>query len=141
MTDLKLSIKTLGPGIWHVIHTLAYHATTEELKNNFITTMTLLCDHFGCNQCKTHLTQFMTNYPIKNYFEIENGLFKWTWELHNAVNKTLNKPQIKLEVAIQTYKNNTCQNCAASQTTSPAPFLVPIKQPMVNPYYVNFISR
>src|SRR5438270_7551943 len=104
MTDNKLhifNIKTLGPGIWHVIHTLAYHANTDELKEAYISTINILCDHFGCEQCKIHLTQFINTYPFKNYFNITDGLFKWSWELHNDVNKKLNKLQMNYETALQ----------------------------------------
>ena len=32
-------------------------------------------------------------------------LFKWSWELHNAVNKKRNQPEISYEDALQKYTN------------------------------------
>src|SRR6516164_8728351 len=119
-------IQKLGPGIWFVIHTLAYHATTDQLKETFNLTINTLCDHFGCDTCKPHFTQFILSHPLIKY----KDYFKWSWELHNEVNKILNKPQMKYETALQQYKNNTCQNCTAKL---PNPFLIPVK----NETYVN----
>jgi len=140
MSDNKLVIKTLGPGIWHVIHTLAYHAHTDQLKESFISTINTLCDHFGCDPCKTHMRLFINAYPIKNYRDEQDGLFKWSWEFHNKVNQKLNKPNMSFETALQHYKNYTCQTCTAQKLT-PAPFLVPVKEDIIPLHYINFISR
>ena len=127
MSDMQ----KIGPGIWFVIHTLAYHATTEPLKDAYQLEINTLCDHFGCETCKTHFSQFILSHPFIKY---KDNYFKWSWELHNYINKILNKSQIKYEVALQQYKNNTCQNCTAKPVN---PFLVPVK----NETFLQFMSR
>lgn len=113
---MSSDIKKDGSGIWFVIHTLALHATTDILKESYILTINTLCDHFGCDTCKQHFRKFINDYPLKSYWHFnykgeDLGFFKWSWDLHNVVNKALKKPQISLDDAIAKYKNYICKNC------------------------------
>lgn len=105
-------IKKLGEGLWFIIHSLALHATTNELINNYIITMNSLCNHFPCEMCKPDFEKFIKTYPMIYY---KHNLFKWSWMLHDMVNKKLNKPQMSYENALEYYKNFTCQNCTVKK--------------------------
>jgi len=109
MSNFNIHIE--GRGIWYTIHLLAFHANTDLLKNAFIITIGQLADHFGCETCKVHFKKFITDVPIKPFLPQEYGVFKWTVELHNAINKKLNKPVVKYEDALSSYKNFVCQHC------------------------------
>ena len=113
---MAFDIKTEGKGIWYVVHTLALHATTEKTKESFQITIHTLCEHFGCETCKVHFKKFIDDNPLKN-----QNYFKWTWELHNSVNRKLNKPILSLEDALAIYKNYVCKDC-----DEPKQILVPI---------------
>ncbi len=102
-----------GRGIWFVIHTLALNASD---KHSFEWMMNTLCDHFGCEKCKPHIKKFIETHPYKKYNNLyykgeEIGYFKWSWELHNEVNKRLNKTLISFDEALIMYKNTVCKNC------------------------------
>jgi hypothetical protein len=117
MTDNN--IKTLGPGIWYIIHTLAFNAVNNSKKEAYIIMINSLCDNFICDICKIHFKKFIDNYDLKKYWHIKNhdndiGFFKWSWELHNSVNIKINKPILKFDEAYKLYQNNTCQNCEIS---------------------------
>ena len=101
-----LDINKDGKGIWFVIHTLALN--TKDKKQCFEWMINTLADNFGCEICKPHIKKFILDHPLKNYNE---DYFKWTWELHNDVNRRLNKPTLPLEEALNIYKNMVCKNC------------------------------
>lgn len=119
MTEKNFSFFThhSGSGIWYVIHTLALHAKNDRAKKSYILTINTLAEHFGCEKCKTHFKKFIEERPLRNYWNVnylhyENiGFFKWTWELHNDINKILDKKLITLEDALLYYVNGICKHC------------------------------
>jgi len=113
---MSFDVTQHGSGIWFVIHTLALHANTDVLKEAYIITINTLCDHFGCETCKEHFKNFINKYPLRSYWKLfykgeDLGFFKWSWELHNIVNKVLKKQQISFDDALSKYKNYICKNC------------------------------
>jgi len=128
-------------GLWWVIHVLSLHATTIELKNNYIMTINSICEHFECNTCKPDFEKFLKTHPIQSYkIDKETGLFKWSYDLHYMVNKKLNKSQISFEEALLLYKNH-CQNCMIKSNSLKKDvnsFLKPIE---IEQNHFNFTSR
>lgn len=101
-----------GPGMWYQIHTDSLLCNTFNLKYHFMARMNLLCDNFKCDECKIHFKKFIDTHPIQNYFNMldpvlkkDIGMFKWTWEFHNDVNRRLEKYQPTFEEAYQFYSN------------------------------------
>lgn len=110
----------IGPGIWFKIHIDAITATTDELKHAFVININAICDNFKCKKCQPHFRKFIDTHPLKNYWNIKDikgrdiGFFKWSWELHNEVNKFLKKYQPTLEEAYDFYSDSeagACFNC------------------------------
>ena len=119
-----MDIGKIGPGIWFKIHSDGIAATTQALKESFIVNINILCDGFKCKHCQPHFRKYINEHPIEKYFNIKNkegkdiGIFKWTWEFHNAVNLRLGKYQCTLEEAYEYYTNNTigaCHECGQNQ--------------------------
>jgi hypothetical protein len=114
----------IGPGIWFSIHIEAVHATDDNSKNKFITNINNLCDNFKCQKCKPHFRKFIDTHPLTNYWNIKDnhgndiGFFKWSWELHNQVNKFLNKPQPSLSDAYSYYSSSSVGICFDCHTTN-----------------------
>ena len=134
---MSFDIKKNGNGMWVFIHLLSLHATTNELKNNYIMTINSLCQNFPCEQCKPDFENFIKTHPIQNYkIESSAGLFKWSWELHNFVNNKLHKQPMKYDDALQLYKNIICQNCTAKSILTNNLFLKPIDN-----HFLSFTSR
>lgn len=116
----------IGPGLWFLIHTMAIKAVTEDLKRAFVVNINGLCDSMKCQKCKGHFRKFIDTYDLRKYWSIRDGkgrdigLFKWTWELHNQVNKMLNKPQPSLDSAYAFYNDNNagiCVECGNKPST------------------------
>jgi hypothetical protein len=110
----------IGPGIWFKMHTDAIMATTDSLKEAFIININATCDNFKCKKCQPHFRKFIDTYPLKNYWNIKDskgrdtGFFRWTWELHNQVNKFLGKYEPTFEESYEFFSDNeagACFNC------------------------------
>jgi hypothetical protein len=112
--------KIIGPGAWFKIHTDAIGAITPALKEAFVININATCNNFRCKKCQMHFRKFIDSHPLRAYSNIRDehgrdiGFFKWSWELHNQVNKFLNKPQPGLDEAYRFYLDseaNACVNC------------------------------
>lgn len=110
----------IGPGIWFKIHIDAIVAITDSLKEAFIININAVCNNFKCKKCQPHFRKFIDTHPLRDYWNIKDskgrdiGFFKWTWELHNEVNKYLKKYQPTLEEAYAFYSDSeagACFNC------------------------------
>jgi len=113
-------LSKIGPGIWFKIHTDAITATNDSLKSSFITNINALCDNFKCKKCQPHFRKFIDTHPLLNYWNIKDsfnrdiGFFQWSWELHNQVNKFLNKYQPSFAEAYSYFSDSeagACFNC------------------------------
>ena len=111
----------LGPGMWYLIHKRAQRAATEEKKREFVTFIKEVRDDMHCQLCRTHMTEYLLMNPLEpfwniTYLGVEVGLFKWTWNFHNAVNIRLGKPFIDWNTAFNMYYGtivpvSVCKDC------------------------------
>lgn len=107
----------VGPGIWFKIHIDAVTATTDSLKEAFLVNINALCDNFKCKKCQPHFRKFIDTHPLKNYWNIKDeknrdiGFFKWSWELHNQVNRFLKKYEPTLEEAYNFFSDSEIGAC------------------------------
>lgn len=126
-TDVFTDPIKVGPGIWFSLHTSAIKATTIGSKESFILFVNSVCDNFKCMKCKPHFRKFIDTHNFKNYWNIKHkghdiGFFKWTWELHNEVNKFLGKYQPSLEEAYLYYTSadmGVCFDCGGEEKGIP----------------------
>jgi hypothetical protein len=84
-----------GPFFWMTIHIIAlgYSAdptyTEKRAAKEFFEGLSHL---LPCPTCREHYKQHIRSSPITPYLDRRQDLFKWTIDLHNAVNKSLGKP-------------------------------------------------
>ena len=114
----SFNIKIIGPGIWFFIHSLALSSTSIDDQNFFKIIIYKIINGLPCKRCKNHGLIFWEKNPIENYYNITDkekgkiGLFKWSWEFHEAANKGLKKKGLSFDKAYQLYKNMPlCKNC------------------------------
>ena len=109
-----------GKHMWASIHfvALGYPDTPNENdKKNYHTFYSNLQNILPCKKCREHLKENLRKNPLYSKFlDNKDELFKWTVELHNIVNKDLNKKEITLETAKNIYmiennfKTQMCPN-------------------------------
>ena len=121
MPPLVFDIAKLGSGIWYTLHKTASLAKTPQEKDVFISNVKNLAETFGCTKCRIHFQEFIETHPFNKYWSIKDtqgrdiGMFQWTWELHNAVNKRIGKPVIPFDTAYKYYTTmeaEVCSECA-----------------------------
>lgn len=135
-----------GPGIWFSIHTLARNCVD---KKEFLNFLELVKATFPCVQCRAHFEEYYRTHPIGKYWTYyENiggikediGLYKWTWEFHNAVNQRLGKLLLTWDIAKDMYKKGSIigicmENCdQGDRSVSKIP---PLKYHISNSYNSN----
>jgi hypothetical protein len=92
--------KVIGPGIWYIIHLKGMIAKDISTKVSFIKLINELSVNFPCLKCRNHINEYLEHNPITLATLNEpEGLFKWSWEFHNAVNKRLGKNIIDYQSA------------------------------------------
>jgi hypothetical protein len=123
-TSVFTKPEVIGPGIWFKMHIQGARATTEELKQAFVTNINALCDNFKCKKCQPHFRKFIDTHSFQQYWNIYDahgrdiGFFKWTWEMHNQVNRFLKKYEPTLEEAYDYYTDQdagACFTCGGSE--------------------------
>ena len=115
-----------GPGLWFTIHTSALHAESEEGKLRFVASMNEWVENMHCQHCQKHTREFILTHPYFMYWETLDGipgLFSWSWELHNEVNRFLNKytPSLREAYDFWSKTGNVCTDCGSGNELSPTP--------------------
>lgn len=107
----------LGPGTWHVLHTMTIFAKTVREQEAAADVINKVLRTYPCEVCREHAIQYLDSHPIDNavgllYGEIP-AVFTWTWEFHNVVNQRTGKPVMSIDAAVEKYFTGAavCRNC------------------------------
>ena len=93
-----------GPSLWNFIHTICIidFEDNEPYVTRTISNLKSLGPVIPCHKCQAlyeeHLKKLESVDPKESMV-----LFKWSWELHNAVNRKHNKPDMSYEDALKEY--------------------------------------
>jgi hypothetical protein len=104
---MKLPPSVWGPIFWHTIHITAIgypKAPTYAVKRaakEFYESLSFL---IPCPVCRDHYTSHLSKFPISPHLDSRDDLFKWTVNLHNAVNEQLGKPRMLESNVLYYYK-------------------------------------
>lgn len=92
-----------GPFFWLTIHIVAlgYSSnpsyTEKRSAKQFFESLGNL---IPCPVCREHYKQHITQMPITPHLDKKEALFKWTVDLHNAVNVSQGKPKWTVDEAL-----------------------------------------
>jgi hypothetical protein len=91
-----------GPFFWHTIHIVALgypnkpSYTDKKCAKEFYESLAFL---LPCAVCREHYKAHISEHPITPFLDTKRDLLKWTIDIHNKVNKMLEKPEwTELEV-------------------------------------------
>tara|TARA_B100001027_G_C16191593_1_gene296296 strand:+ start:442 stop:888 length:447 start_codon:yes stop_codon:yes gene_type:complete len=99
--------KVWGPKLWFVIHTIALNYPDnpsydqKRIHEDFFNNLVFL---IPCDKCRIHYRQHINNNPVVNHLKNSDTLFRYTIDLHNEVNKTLNKRLYSYDEAVKFYR-------------------------------------
>lgn len=95
-----------GRPTWFVIHTAALYSSSRISESSFLNYrkfLECLQNILPCEVCKAHLRQNITFVDFQGCGRTNIDLFRCTWELHNIVNRSINKPEPGFNEAISFY--------------------------------------
>lgn len=93
-----------GRPTWFVIHISAlYSPQNSNLLNRYTQFLTSLQFILPCDKCKEHLKENLKYVSLQHCGNDNKSIFKCSWELHNIVNRSLNKYQPSFEEALNLY--------------------------------------
>lgn len=106
---MSKSPNVFGPPMWRRIHSTARAAIIPSKKADFPRFLRDTINSIPCPNCHKHAKQYVSEHPLDSYMNMvdekgnEIGLFKYTWEFHNAVNVRLRKAFMSWENALRLY--------------------------------------
>lgn len=102
-----------GPFFWHTIHIVALGYpknptyTDKKCAKDFYESLAFL---LPCAICREHYKDNLAKHPITTFLDSRTDLIKWTVEVHNSVNKTLEKPEWTLPEVLAYYEKLGSRN-------------------------------
>lgn len=105
--EKKISKSLWGNAFWFMIHFFGLIVNTSDEKRLLLQLIFDLRYLMPCPKCKKHLTETLEWYNENNVFNNNNkiDIFNFTVDLHNSVNKLLNKNLISYQTARMIYIN------------------------------------
>lgn len=113
-----------GPGAWVAIHVTAIKSVTPAKREFFCDFIRDLTSSLPCEDCRKHAVKYVKDFPPERYLEEKDGLFRWSWIFHNAVNRRLGKPEVAYDTAYKIYATDdqVCRtDCGEPEKTIIAP--------------------
>ena len=95
-----------GPSLWKFIHTICVIDFEDNVPHveHVISILQSILKVIPCHMCRSLYEEHLQK--LNSFDKTQSMvLFKWSWELHNAVNKKRNQPEISYEDALQKYTN------------------------------------
>lgn len=102
-----------GPFFWHTIHIVALGYpknptyTDKKCAKDFYESLAFL---LPCAICREHYKEHLGKHPITTFLDSRTDLIKWTIEIHNSINKTLEKPEWTLPEVLAYYEKVGSRN-------------------------------
>jgi hypothetical protein len=102
--------ESFGPGTWRTLHVLALDANTYAKKMQYIHIVELILSSIPClDPCREDALAYLQKNPLTKYWNLtangeDVGMFYWSVDFHNWVNRKIGKPEIPRNIAYQFYK-------------------------------------
>jgi len=93
-----------GPKMWAMIHLICLQAPETidaNVRNAFYTFFTMMPYVLPCDKCREHWLEHVREYPLEQMLDTREQLFLWSVNMHNLVNKSLGKPEVSYETAME----------------------------------------
>lgn len=91
-----------GRHVWTTIHSIAA-GYEPSMSNAFVSMIDSFTKLLPCPKCREHLKQNLKILPIEPHLKDRHSLFKWSYSLHDKVNKQLGKKSPPFDMMKQYY--------------------------------------
>ena len=102
-----------GPHGWKFIHYVALgypDEPTDADKRSYKKFYESLRDILPCQSCADHYRDTIHMYPVDGHLSSREELLRWSFDIHNTVNKRIGKPTLTYEKAIRLYTHKQFHN-------------------------------
>ncbi len=84
-----------GSSGWQFIHSVAYayNPTNDQIKKAYYEFFINLGKVLPCTECREHYKENVKGTELFNALDSQETLFKWSYDLHNVVNKQTDVPE------------------------------------------------
>ena len=95
-----------GPHFWFFLHTIAIsypnfpNSVIKKKYYDFIQNIPLF---IPIESMSSNFSKILNKYPVQPYLDSRDSFIRWTWFIHNKINKQLEKPTISLSEFYTTY--------------------------------------
>lgn len=100
--------KIWGPHFWFVLHFITFNypdnPTTYDKQSHKVFFESVK-DILPCEKCRRHYRNHIAQFPLEVALDNRIDLIKWLIQVHNIVNKSLNKPEYSLKDVLYIYSN------------------------------------
>ena len=93
-----------GPPAWLFLHSITFnfpHNPTANDRQNYNNFFYSLQKVIPCPKCRRHYSENLKKIPIR--LQSRDDLIRWLIDIHNAVNKSTNKPTMSYEDVYEKY--------------------------------------
>lgn len=97
---------------WTYFHMGAANAITPRMRELFVWGLYAQTETFPCYECRQHFTAMLIDDPPETYANTNVSLFRYTWKLHDKVNRRINVPEEKCWSYEQAYEQYFGSNVA-----------------------------
>lgn len=107
-----------GSKMWAMIHLICLQAPETidaNVRNAYYTFFTMMPYVLPCDKCREHWIEHVREHPLEQAMDTRNDLFRWSVNMHNLVNKSLDKPEVSYEVALEHWTNVSRGDIPSSQ--------------------------
>lgn len=95
-----------GPHSWYFLHFVSFHYPinpSNEDKQNYKKFYDSIQNILPCQKCNLHYSQLLKKFPIQLNTRLD--LIKWVINIHNEVNKSINKKILSFNEIENIYRN------------------------------------
>ena len=96
-----------GPPVWETLHYISFAYPIQPLSDDirkYFAFYNSVIDVLPCPICRDHLRKHMKKHPIEYALQAgREGLIRWVIDVHNEVNKSLEKPVMTYDEVIDLY--------------------------------------
>jgi hypothetical protein len=95
-----------GPHGWKFIHYVALgypDKPTDADKTAYRNFYESLSDILPCQGCADHYRETIQAFPVKDHLASRDQLLRWSFDIHNTVNKRIGKSILSYDEALQLY--------------------------------------
>jgi hypothetical protein len=112
---INMNTSTWGPHAWVFLHSVSFNYPknpTYEHKKYHKNYFTSLGGVLPCKHCRDSYQVFLKDIPIDDYLDTRAGLIYWVYQIHDKVNKKLDKESIPFKTMVRNYElmRTKCQD-------------------------------